>query len=451
LRGEIAQRAMAIEKELKWGLAKPFDKVIYCNIGNPQQLDQTPVTFARQIIALVNYPALMENPDPKLFSGPVLERARQMLAFVNPGAYSESQGIQGIRQEVADFIARRDGYPSDADDIFLTDGASPAVQMCIRATIAAPNDAIMIPIPQYPLYSASISMSGGMQVGYFLDEENDWGLCVKELERAYDEAVSNGTNVRSLCVINPGNPTGQCMTEDNMRGVLEFCYERNLVLLADEVYQTNTYSGNKTSSFKKVMCDMGAIASEQELISFHSVSKGFWGECGRRGGYMELVNVDEEVKNQLYKLASVSLCSNVEGQMMVSCMVNPVEDCPIYKRQKYQILASLERRAEKLSKAFNSFDGISCNFIQGAMYAFPILELPPKALAAAKAQGKTPDLLYCLALLERTGIVCVAGDGFGQREGTLHLRCTILPPEDDMDNVISRFGAFHSEFMDKYS
>lgn len=445
---------MKIEQELSVDpTSKPFDKVIYCNIGNPQQLGQDPITFARQVLALVNYPALLDKPDPELFSAAVVKRAQEMLDNVpNPGAYSESQGIHNIRQEVADFIYRRDGHPSSADNIFLTDGASPAVQLCLRTMLAAHTDAIMIPIPQYPLYSATIDLCGGTQVGYHPAEDDDWALDIDELQRSYDQANDNGSNVRGLTIINPGNPTGQCMRENNMREVLDFCHERNLVLMADEVYQANTYGGNEFLSFKKVMCDMGgAVASGVELISFHSVSKGCWGECGRRGGYMELVNIDEEVKAQLYKLCSVNLCANVEGQIMVSCMVNPLEDCPTYQKEKNAILGSLERRAGKLSKAFNALDGISCNDIQGALYAFPKLELPAKACAAAEAAGKAPDKFYCLELLKNTGIVCVAGSGFKQQKGTQHLRCTILPPEDDMDNVISRFGAFHSEFMSTYA
>merc|ERR1712216_301843 len=99
---------------------------------------------------------------------------------------------------------------------------------------------------------------------------------------------------------------------------------------------------------------------------------------------MELVNVDEDVKAQLYKLASVNLCSNVEGQLMVSCMVNPPEESEVYQTEKNGILGSLERRAQKLSKSFNELPGVSCNAIQGALYAFPMLELPEKAVAAAQ-------------------------------------------------------------------
>lgn len=113
----------------------------------------------------------------------------------------------------------------------------------------------MIPIPQYPLYTATLALCNGRPVPYYLDEESGWGLSLKELERSLAEARQQGTDVRALCVINPGNPTGNCLDERNMRDIIEFCASKRLVLLADEVYQTNIYLPDKKPfhSFKKVM------------------------------------------------------------------------------------------------------------------------------------------------------------------------------------------------------
>ena len=120
--------------------------------------------------------------------------------------------------------------------------------------IAHDNVGIMIPIPQYPLYSAGIAMNGGKAVSYFLDEASDWSMQITELQRSLDEAISNGTEVRALAVINPGNPTGQVMPYDEMKGVVQFCYDNGLVLLADEVYQENIWMNDRIfNSFKKVL------------------------------------------------------------------------------------------------------------------------------------------------------------------------------------------------------
>jgi len=114
-------------------------------------------------------------------------------------------------------------------------------------------------------------------------------------------------------------------------------------------------------------------------------------------------------------------------------------------------LASLRRRAHIMTDAFNSLEGVTCNFTEGAMYSFPRLHLPPKAIEAAKAAGKTPDTFYCLYLLEETGIVTVPGAGFGQEEGTFHMRTTILPPEEQIPTFVEKFKTAHKKFMGKYA
>ena len=125
------------------------------------------------------------------------------------GCYSDSAGLELIRKHVAQYIERRDGFPSNPDDIVLCAGASEGIRSSLKllSTISGPRTGIMIPIPQYPLYSASIVEYNMEQVGYYLDEDNDWGLDVKELERSIQEARKR-CEVRGIVVINPGNPTG---------------------------------------------------------------------------------------------------------------------------------------------------------------------------------------------------------------------------------------------------
>jgi aspartate/methionine/tyrosine aminotransferase len=313
----------------------------------------------------------------------------------------------------------------------------------------------MIPIPQYPLYSASIALYGGSQVNYYLNEETNWGLDIKELERSYKEAEKNGINVRALSVINPGNPTGQLLSEENMANVVEFCEKKKLILLADEVYQENVYTDEKNwHSFNKIVETMGK-KDTFDLISFHSCSKGFLGECGRRGGWFQMSpSFTKEIYDQVYKHSSVSLCPNVDGQVLVECKVSPpkkgdpsFED---YEREKLAITESLKKRAKKVEQSFNSVEGVSCRDVEGAMYAFPKIVLPKKAVEEAKKLGKSPDLFYCLHLLNETGMCVVPGSGFGQKEGTFHFRTTFLPPEDQIDKVITNFKNFHEKFINKY-
>jgi aspartate/methionine/tyrosine aminotransferase len=357
---------------------------------------------------------------------------------------------------VAKFIEERDGYPANPDHIFLTTGASSGVQTILNLLIENPQVGVMIPIPQYPLYTASLALFNGRAVPYYLDETQDWGLNIDDLRAALAKGREEGTDVRALVIINPGNPTGQCLTEENMREIIQFCHEEHLVLLADEVYQTNIYlpETRPFHSFKKVLSSMGPEYSNQELISFHSISKGMIGECGRRGGYFECTNIDPDVLAQIYKIASVSLCPNVQGQIMVDLMVNPPKEgdasYELYKQEMTGIYESLRRRSKRLAAAFNEMEGVTCNDAQGAMYLFPRIRLPEGAIKAAEAKGKQPDEFYALAMLDATGVCVIPGSGFGQEDGTWHFRSTFLPEEELFDEFIGNLKRFHQEFMDKY-
>lgn len=154
-------------------------------------------------------------------------------------------------------------------------------------------------------------------------------------------------------------------------------------------------------------------------------------------------------------MASINLCPNVDGQLTVDLMVNPPKkgdpSYEQYEKEKNGILSSMKRRAIKLVEAFNKVPGVECGPTEGAMYAFPQIFLPEKAIAEAKKQNMQPDLFYVLEMLDKTGICTVPGSGFGQEPGTYHFRTTFLPPESKIDEVVERFKKFHIEFMEKYS
>eukprot|EP00040_Diaphanoeca_grandis_P034339 m.212658 g.212658 ORF g.212658 m.212658 type:complete len:319 (+) comp33132_c2_seq1:1-957(+) len=313
----------------------------------------------------------------------------------------------------------------------------------------------MIPIPQYPLYSATIAGLGGTQVSYYLDEKNNWALGVPELKRSLAEARAKGVNVKALCVINPGNPTGANLSKENLKEICEFAKEENLVVLADEVYQTNIYlEGDTFVSMRKALSESSG-ADSVCMASFHSTSKGFVGECGMRGGFMELVNVDPLVEAELYKCMTVSLCPNLPGQVMVETMMNPPKpgdaSYELYAKESEGILESLKRRATKLVASLNELEGVTCNNVEGALYAFPQITLSEGAKAAAAKAGMPPDEFYTVSLLNTTGICCVPGSGFGQQPDTFHFRTTILPKEDRIDFVIGAMKEFHENFTRQYS
>lgn len=449
VRGPIVQRAQELEAAGR--------KIIYCNIGNPQALKQKPLTFLRQVLCLVEYPELLENADvTRHFPRDIVERAKSILTRHphGTGAYSQSAGIPFVRKAVADFISRRDGIQADASRVIMTDGASKGAQAVLTALLKRKNDGFMVPIPQYPLYSASLALYGGKQINYFLDEDEKWQLNESTLGKSIASAEKAGINAVGIVVINPGNPTGAVLSHENIEMIIGFAEKHNLAIIADEVYQENVYAaGRKFHSFAKVMNSMNV--NSVPLFSLHSISKGFLGECGHRGGYLELRNIPDDVLAEFIKLQSISLCANVPGQIATYLMVSPPQpgerSYETYIQERDDILNELKAKARIVGDGINCIPGMSVEIPQGSMYAFVRFELPP-------ANGYKPSHVtaeemaayierreheYCMALLEQTGICVVPGSGFGQKPDTFHFRMTILPPRDEMEALIDKLGCFH--------
>lgn len=239
----------------------------------------------------------------------------------------------------------------------------------IQIIINSPLDGVLIPIPQYPLYTAALALNSAKAIPYYLNEADDWSLDTEGLIAGVKAAKDEGTILKAMVVINPGNPTGSILSLKNMEDIVKLCYEEKLVLMADEVYQDNIYTSTPFTSFKKVINQMGAPYAESlELVSFHSISKGQTGECGRRGGYFELVNFSPEAQEQVYKLASIELCPSLGGQIGVDILVCPPkegeESYPLWKKEKDSIAESLKRRSEIIHKAFQKLEGVTCNSAQ---------------------------------------------------------------------------------------
>ncbi|KAK9473541.1 pyridoxal phosphate-dependent transferase [Dipodascopsis tothii] len=458
VRGKLAIRAEELRDRLKAGdTSLPFTEVINSNIGNPQQLDQRPITFFRQVLSLVQYPDLMLSPyADKIFPPDAIARATGLLEEIGSlGAYSHSQGVPCIRQSVANFIAERDGFPADPKDIYLVGGASSGVSNLLTTICNGPETGVMIPVPQYPLYSATLAIVDATPVPYYLNEADRWSTDPGHIRQAILGALAKGVKVKAVVVINPCNPTGSSLSRQDIKDILALAAEHGILVVADEVYQTNVY-GSEFHSFKKVLReaqrDHPGVFDDVELASLHSTSKGMVGECGQRGGYVELIGINDDVMEQFYKLVSISLCPAVSGQVLTEVMVNPPREgdpsYPLYRQEYDHIYSTLKTRALALYEAFQQMDGVSCQPPMGAMYLFPTITLPAKAIKKAQDLGTAPDQFYCMQLLEATGICVIPGSGFGQKPGEYHFRTTFLAPGDDH---IQRMIRFHNGFVAQYS
>jgi len=454
VRGPIPQRAAKLKRQGK--------NIIPCNIGNPQALGQKPMTFYREVLSLLENPNIIDR-EKYLSQNPIVNYSNVSKHAINVseifntnmdnglGAYTDSKGQYFIREAVAKFIDKRDNVDlsklslrSNPDNIFLTDGASEGAKGILELLITEKNDGIMIPIPQYPLYSATIKRCGGTQVNYYPDEDNDWALNKEILDVSIQEAKANKINVKAIVVINPGNPTGAILDKSSIMQVVEFAEENGITIIADEVYQENLYGGEFISLAK-------AIGERKiSLFSLHSVSKGFYGECGQRGGYLEVRNPPNVSNSKLsftellFKVSSVNLCSNTIGQALVYLMVSPphkeTDAYELFTVEKKNILDNLYAKANIIRKSFENMNGMECFGKIGALYLFPRMNVMP---------ANTTDYDYCMELLNKTGLCVVNGSGFGQKSGTHHLRIAFLPSKESLESILPLWIDFHNEYVNQ--
>jgi len=260
-----------------------------------------------------------------------------------------------------------------------------------------------------------------------------------------------------MVVINPNNPTGTILSTESMDSIIKFAFENGLVIIADEVYQFNTHAEKKFISFKKQICASEAPYNQTALISINSISKGYTGECGVRGGYMEYHNISDDVMKQIYKMRDA--CSiNVAGQIAMEVMCNPPdyttaskETADKYAAEKQAICTMLATKAKLVVNTLNSIKGIKCQPIEGAMYALPRVFLTPSAISAAEKEGLSPDEFFCLKMLESTGIITVPGNGFGQAPGTYHFRMSLLVWElKAFERLMESMKKFMIQFFKDY-
>ncbi|CAH3174539.1 unnamed protein product [Porites lobata] len=346
-------------------------------------------------LACLLCPSLLEEPS---YPQDIKEKARRILEATEQfsiGSYTDTSGLRIVREHVARFITKRDGYTADPDSIILTSGGASGIKIALDALstgyFCSDEDraGLMTPIPCFFHYPTWIKRLNLYQIPYYLDEDNDWALDIHELQRALNESKPH-CRPRGLVLINPGNPTGQVLSYDNIKEVIKFCAREKLVLFADEVYQETVFTNEvQFHSCKKVLRDLGPEYNKFQLMSINSASKGFYGECGLRGAYIELVGFSKEVLFQVKRYCSppCTVPSSI-AQAAVSAICNPPqpgdESYETFIKEKMAILDSYQRKAKITTKMLNSLKDVSCNPVTGSLYAFPKVILPQKAVEEAK-------------------------------------------------------------------
>ncbi len=358
--------------------------------------------------------------DPNKFdfrTSPEIIDAVHRAMLDNRNSYAPSSGIEEAREAIRE-SARSKGITS-IRDVFVTTGASEAIDICLTALLNQ-GDNVLIPAPGYPLYSAIINKLEAEPRFYYLDEADGWQPDLEDIASRIDGKT------RGIVVINPNNPTGAVYPEEALRGIIALAREHNLVIFSDEIYDSLILDGGEHIATASL--DPGAAVITLNGLSKNYLAPGFRIGWGIASGPEELTADYLEAVN---KLLRARLSASHPVQWAIKPALEGVQGHLVEARRK------LSRRRDITVEMLNAVEGISCVAPEGAFYAFPRLEIP------------VDDSEFVGELIKATGVVVVPGSGFGQREGTNHFRVVFLAPEPVLERAYRAIGRFMESYAGK--
>ncbi|HEY9099668.1 MAG TPA: pyridoxal phosphate-dependent aminotransferase [Thiobacillus sp.] len=382
IRGPVMARAKKMEDE--------GQRIIKLNIGNPAPFGfDAPEEIVQDVI--VNLPSASGYSDSKgLFS------ARKAIMHE-----AQRKGIAGVR----------------TDDIIIGNGVSELIVMAMQALLDG-GDEVLVPAPDYPLWTAAVSLAGGKPCHYICDEGAGW---LPDLDDIRSKIT---THTRAIVIINPNNPTGALYPDDLLLGILEIARENQLVVYADEIYDKVLYDGATHTSIASLVDDI-------LIVTFNGLSKNYRA-CGYRAGWM-IISGDKrhaiDYLEGLNMLASMRLCANVPGQYGIQTALGGYQSIT-------KLVAPggrLARQRDLAHDMLTSIPGISCVKPKAAMYLFPRMD--------PKLYPIDDDQKFILKLLEEERVLVVQGSGFNWPTPD-HLRVVFLPHEEELTKAIDRMARF---------
>lgn len=373
-------------------VAKTGKEMLYLNIGDPNQFDFAPP----HAMVEATYKAMLDNKN----------------------SYSPSSGIK----QAIDAIAReadRKGI-KNIQDIFVTTGASEAIEICLTALVND-DENVLTPTPGYPLYTAVAAKLRAIENPYYLDESNGWQPDIEDIKKKINKKT------RAIILINPNNPTGSNCKTETLKEIIKIAEENELVIFADEIYDKLLFDNQKHVS-------IASLNHEMPIITYGGLSKNYMVPGFRIGWGIVSGNnkVLSELIEAINKILRARLCANHPEQYSIPVALDSDNSHLIEAMDK------LTRRRDMTVEMLNSIDGISCVKPEGAFYAFPKLEI------------KSEDSHFVSELIKETGVVVVPGSGFGQVPGTKHFRVVFLPPENILEKAYKNIAEFFKKYCDKY-
>ena len=364
------------------------------------------------------------NPAPFGLCAPDEIIQDVMRNLVNCQGYSDSKGVYYARKAVMQYCQEK-GFPGDVDvdDIFIGNGVSELIVMSMQALLNN-EDEMLIPSPDYPLWTAAVSLSGGNPVHYLCDEENDWQPDIVDIE----SKITSKT--RGIVIINPNNPTGAVYTKQTLNALIDIARKHELIVFADEIYDKITYDDAEHIA-------LASLANDLLMISFNGLSKAYR-VAGFRAGWMVISGAKDHARDfieGMELLASMRLCSNVPGQHAIQTSLGGYQSIN-------DLVSPGGRLYEQMDyswKMLNQLEGVSCVRPKGALYLFA--KLDPEIYRI------DDDEKFVLQLLQQEKVLLVQGTAFNWPK-TDHFRLVFLSRREDMDGVMEKMDRFLMNYRD---
>jgi len=388
--------------------------------------------------------------------GPVMERAKQMeeegqriiklnignlapfgfevpeeiqqdviLNLPNSSGYSDSKGMFAARKAIMHYCQSKKIAGVGLEDIYIGNGASELIVMAMQGLLNT-GDEVLVPAPDYPLWTAAVTLAGGTPRHYLCDEQNEWMPDLADIRRNITPRT------RAIVIINPNNPTGALYSDELLREVVEIAREHELIIFADEIYDKMLYDGATHTS-------IASMADDVLFLTLNGLSKNYRA-CGYRAGWMVVSGEKKHAQdyiNGLTILASMRLCSNVPGQFAIQTALGG-----------YQSINDLVAPGGRLCKQrdlayqlLTAIPGVTCVKPKAALYLFPRLD--------PKIYPIEDDQKFILELLEAEKVLVVQGSGFNWIHPD-HFRIVFLPIADDLTEAIGRIARFLESYRKRH-
>ncbi len=391
IRGPVLDRARQMEEE--------GHKIIKLNIGN---------------LAVFGFDAPEEIQQDMIRNLP------------NAAAYSDSKGIFAARKAVMHYTQQQGVQGVTLEDIYLGNGASELIVMATNALLND-GDELLLPAPDYPLWTAAVSLSGGTPVHYLCDESNGWMPDLNDIRSKINP------NTKGIVVINPNNPTGALYSDDLLKGIVQIAREHGLVIFADEVYDKVLFDGVTHTA-------IASLSTDVLTLTFNSLSKSYR-SCGYRAGWMVVSGDKKPARDYiegLNMLSSMRLCANVPGQWAIQTALGGYQSIQDLVREG----GRLRRQRDLAYELITAIPGVSCVKPSAALYMFPRLDPTMYPIQ--------DDQQFINELLQETKVLLVQGSGFNWPQPD-HFRIVFLPHEDDLREAIQRIARFLETYRKRHA